>query len=67
MLNTGNYGLKFGNSNSDNAINASDRIRSRGTNDRFNSYASEDLDMDGNISSIDRVLSRLNYDSLERI
>ena len=67
MLGNGKFGLKFGNANSDNAISAADRIKIRLTTDRLNAYASEDINMDGNITSIDRVLSRLNYDSLERI
>ncbi len=67
ILANGKYGLKFGNANSDNAINAGDRIRTRVTQDRSGIYATEDINMDGNISSIDRVLARLNYDSLESI
>ena len=67
MLANGKYGLKFGNANGDNAINAGDRIRTRVTQDRSGIYATEDINMDGNISSIDRVLARLNYDSVESI
>ncbi len=58
------YGLKLGDANGDNLINAFDRSQLRAVPDQINTYSSFDLNMDGVVSSADRMLIRTKQDSL---
>ena len=67
MIQPGIYGLKMGNTNGNDRINSQDRIALRLSPDRTNVYSPLDINMDGNISSLDRVLNRSVSDSIEKI
>ena len=67
LLMTGVFGMKMGNANGSTAINSLDRILVRISPDRTNVYSPLDINMDGNISSIDRILARALRDSLEQL
>ena len=67
MLSNGTYGLKQGNANGSNAINSQDRVAIRASSDQNNVYNSLDINMDGIISSIDRIISRTLNDGVENI
>ncbi len=67
MIQPGIYGLKMGNTNSNDRINSQDRIALRLSPDKTNVYSPLDINMDGNISSLDRILNRSVGDSVEKI
>ena len=67
LLSSGVYGLKQGNANGSNAINAQDRVAIRASSDQNNVYNSLDISMDGIISSIDRIMSRTVNDGVENV
>lgn len=64
MLGSYIYGLKSGDTNGDNAINALDRSQMRAAPDLIDVYNPFDLNMDGVISSADRMLNRRIQDGL---
>lgn len=57
------FGLKAGNVNDDLYINSSDRVAVRSQRDTANVYSNFDINLDGQISSLDRSLSRLGKES----
>lgn len=57
------FGLKAGNVNDDLYINSSDRVLVRNQRDTANVYSDYDINLDGQISSLDRSLSRLGKES----
>lgn len=61
------YGMKQGNSNSNNTINSVDRLIIRLMSDRDNIYLSADINMDGRVNAVDRILSRSTKDTIEII
>ncbi len=67
MLSSGVFGLKQGNANGSNAINSQDRVAIRASSDQNNVYNSLDINMDGIISSIDRIMSRTILDGVENV
>ncbi len=67
MLKPGVYGLKMGNTDGNGQINSLDRIALRLSPDRTNVMSLLDINMDGNISAIDRILSRSVSDSVEQL
>ena len=67
LIKPGVYGLKMGNTDSNNRINSIDRIVLRMSSDRINVASNLDINMDGNISSIDRILSRSTGDSVAQL
>ncbi len=67
MLKPGVYGLKMGNTDGNGRINSLDRIALRLSPDRTNVMSLLDINMDGNISAIDRILSRSIGDSIEQL
>ncbi|MBC7406573.1 MAG: hypothetical protein H7230_03850 [Candidatus Parcubacteria bacterium] len=65
MLKSGVFGLKLGNPSGNNVINSQDRSLTRTGGDANGVYRPEDLNMDGIISSADRILGRLTIDVAE--
>jgi hypothetical protein len=67
MLGDNQFGLKSGNVNDDLYINSSDRVLVRNQKDTANLYSDYDINLDGQISSQDRSLARLNKESFAQL
>ena len=67
MLQTGVYGLRSTNVNSDSQINAGDRSALRTSSDAINTYFNLDANLDGMVTALDRTLVRLAGDSFAAI
>ena len=66
-LGNNQFGLKTGNVNDDLYINSTDRVLVRNQKDTANIYSDFDINLDGQISSQDRSLSRLGKESVSLI
>ncbi len=63
-LGNNQFGLKPGNVNDDLYINSTDRVQVRNQKDAANIYSDYDINLDGQVSSQDRSLSRLGKESV---
>ena len=63
-LGNNQFGLKPGNVNDDLYINSTDRVLVRNQKDAANVYSDYDINLDGQVSSQDRSLSRLGKESV---
>ena len=64
MLKPGVYGLRKGNIDGNNVINAQDRTILRSAVESVGVYSDFDLNLDGNFNSQDRAISRLEPDAI---
>ena len=64
MLKPGVYGLRKGNIDGNNVINAQDRAILRAAVESVGVYSDFDLNLDGNFNSQDRAISRLEPDAI---
>ena len=63
LLGNGSYALKAGNTNGDNAIDASDRVATRTGTEAYRQYDKRDLNMDGTVDATDRQTVRIAPDT----
>ena len=67
MLQTGVYGLKSTNVNSDSQINSADRNMLRTAADAISSYSNLDVNLDGLVTALDRTMARFAADSFAAV
>jgi hypothetical protein len=65
LLKTGVYGLKRGNVNGDNGLNATDRNTVKSLPDALGVYSKFDVNMNGDITSTDRLIEKGVVDAIE--